>query len=123
MNRQRLLLIGIMMLALAACHGEPGTPPVSLPRLERPVVALHAKPGQLLKILVPRGALVERGGIPGVFVLSEAGEARFRMVRAGDTRGAQTEILSGLHGDEMLVLGDLSAVHDGTPITAKQDIR
>jgi hypothetical protein len=30
---------------------------------------------------------VERGGIPGVFVLSEAGEARFRMVRPGRTSG------------------------------------
>jgi hypothetical protein len=50
--------------------------------------------------------------------LSEAGEARFRMVRAGDARGAQLEILDGLHGDETLVLGDLSAVHDGSPITA-----
>ena len=117
MKRQRLLLIGIAALTLAGCHGEPGTPPVSLPHLERPVLALHGKPGEAVKIRIPRQALVERGGIPGVFVLGEAGEARFRMVRAGDTRGAQTEILSGLHGDETLVLGDLSAVHDGSPIT------
>lgn len=120
MTRQHLLLIGITMLALplAGCHGEPGTPPVSLPRLERPLLALQGKPGESLKIRIPRRALVERGGIPGVFVLSAAGEARFRMVRAGDTRGAQIEILSGLHGDETLVLGDVSAVHDGSPITA-----
>jgi len=124
-SRRRLLLIGIAMLALplAGCHGKPGTPPVSLPHLERPVLALHGKPGESLIIRIPRQALVVRGGIPGVFVLSEAGEARFRMVRAGDNRGAQAEILSGLHGDETLVLGDLSAVHDGTPITTKQDIR
>jgi hypothetical protein len=114
-SRQRLL-IGIAMLTLAGCHGKPGTAPVSLPRLERPVLTLHGKPDEQPKIRIPRPALVERGGIPGVFVLSEAGEARFRMVRAGDVKGKQAEILSGLHGDEMLVLGDLSAVHDGSPI-------
>jgi len=27
------------------------------------------------------------------------------------------EILSGLQGSETLVLGDLSAVHDGSPVT------
>jgi hypothetical protein len=27
-------------------------------------------------------------------------------------------ILSGLHGDETLVLGDLSEVHDGSPINS-----
>ena len=108
----------IVALALTGCHATPGTPPVSLPALERPVLTLHVKPEDQLKIDIPRAALVERGGIPGVFVLNRDGAARFRMVRAGDTRGRQTEILSGLHGDETLVLGDLSAVHDGSPITA-----
>jgi len=124
-NAARLAPALIVMLALplAGCHGKPGTPPVSLPRLERPVQTLHAKPEDRLTISIPRAALVERGGIPGVFVLNPAGEARFRMVRAGDTSGARVEILSGLHGDETLVLGDLSAVHDGTPIATKQDIR
>ena len=112
------VLIAMLALPLAGCHGKPGTPPVSLPRLERPVLALHAKPEDRLKISIPRAALVERGGIPGVFVLNPGGEARFRMVRAGDTNGARVEILSGLHGDETLVLGDLPAVHDGSPITA-----
>jgi hypothetical protein len=107
-----------VILALAGCHGAPGTPPVALPHLERPVLTLREKPGESLTLDVPRQALVDRGGIPGVFVLSPAGEARFRMVRAGNTRGRRTEILSGLHGDETLVLGDLSAVHDGSPITA-----
>jgi hypothetical protein len=112
----RLLPTLIVTLALAGCHGKPGTAPVSLPRLERPVQALHLQPEERLKIRVARQALVERGGIPGVFVLNEAGEARFRMVRAGGADGTRVEILSGLHGDETLVLGDLSAVHDGSPI-------
>lgn len=78
------------------------------------MLALNQKPGDALKLKIPRAALVERGGIPGVFVLSEAGEARFRLVRPGRSSGTQAEILSGLHGNETLVLGDLSAVHDGS---------
>lgn len=81
-------------------------------------MSLNLKPADLLKIRIPRQALVERGGIPGVFVLSKEAQARFRMVRAGRTFDAQVEILSGLHGDETLVLGDLAAVHDGSPIIA-----
>mgnify|MGYP003416264744 FL=1 len=109
----------LLGLALAGCDKKPPEAPPSLPRVERPVLALNLKPGATLRINIPRAALVERGGIPGVFVLNEAGEARFRLVRPGRTSGTQTEILSGLHGDETLVLGDLGAVHDGTPITKK----
>ncbi|MBI3545381.1 MAG: hypothetical protein HY081_02115 [Gammaproteobacteria bacterium] len=57
----------------------------------------------------------ERAGIPGVYVL-ENQTARFRMVRSGKANATQVQILSGLNGNEILVLGDLSAVHDGSPI-------
>ncbi len=115
---RRVAVIMLVVLALAGCNKKPDVPPPSLPRVERPVLSLNLKPGDLLKIKIPRQALVERGGIPGVFVLNEAGEARFRLVRPGRTVDTQVEILSGLHGTETLVLGDLSAVHDGSPITA-----
>ncbi|MDO8703772.1 MAG: hypothetical protein Q7J84_02375 [Sulfuricaulis sp.] len=108
-------VIALAILPFAGCHKQPEVPP-SLPHVQRPVLILNLKPGARLKLPIPRQALVERGGIPGVFVLSATGEARFRMVRAGRTNDAQVEILSGLHGDETLVLGDLSAVHDGSPI-------
>ena len=117
MSAQRLLAVTLLVvLALAGCHKKPEVPPPSLPHLERPIHALNFKSGELLKIKIPRQALVERGGIPGVFVLSEAGEARFRLVRPGRTVDTQVEILSGLHGTETLVLGDLAAVHDGSPV-------
>ena len=120
MSNSPLAALAILLgLVLAGCEKKPPEPPPSLPRVERPVQALNLKPGATLRINIPRAALVERGGIPGVFVLSETGEARFRLVRPGRTGGTQVEILSGLHGNETLVLGDLAAVHDGTPITTK----
>ena len=116
MSPARLVFVAMLFaLALAGCQKKPSPPP-SLPNVDRPVLSLQVKPAELLRIRIPRQALVERGGVAGVFVLNPAGEARFRMVRSGGTLGVQVEILSGLHGDETLVLGDLAEVHDGSPI-------
>jgi hypothetical protein len=118
-NSRRVAIVILLGLVLASCDKKPPEAPPSLPRVERQVLALNLKPGATLRIKIPRAALVERGGIPGVFVLNETGEARFRLVRPGRTSGTQVEILSGLHGNETLVLGDLGAVHDGSPIKIK----
>jgi hypothetical protein len=119
MNLARLVLVAMLSaLPLGGCQKKPPSPPPSLPQVDRPLLSLQVKPAELLRIRIPHQALVERGGVPGVFVLSSAGEARFRMVRPGGTLGAQVEILSGLHGDETLVLGDLAEVHDGSPINS-----
>lgn len=111
-----------VLLALAACHRQGPSdvpPPPPRPQLERPVLQLaEARGERAVRVLIPRRALVERGGIPGVFVLDEQGQARFRMVRPGRRTGERIEILAGLKGGERLVLGDLAAVHDGSPITA-----
>ena len=121
MTTSRVLLIAGLVagLALAGCKKEPPVPPPSLPSLEGPVLALQVKPDALSTLTIPRPALIERGGIPGVFVL-ENQQARFRMVRTGKVGATQAQVLSGLHGDETLVLGDLAEVHDGSPITKKE---
>jgi hypothetical protein len=107
--------IVFLLTLLTACGSPP--PPASappLPRLERPILTLAASETQ--NISIPRAALVERAGLPGVFVLSTEGQARFRLVRPGKIHGAEIEILSGLRAGETLVIGDLGAVRDGTPI-------
>ncbi|MEK6551649.1 MAG: hypothetical protein AABZ50_08460 [Pseudomonadota bacterium] len=100
-------------LVVTSCGRAPVTTRPALPTLERPTLALQANPEQLR---IPRAALVERGGIPGVFVLDSIGEARFRMVRPGHADGDRLIILAGLHGNETLVLGDLRDVRDGSPV-------
>jgi hypothetical protein len=102
----------VAMVLLAGCE-KGAAPPAPVAALARPVLALDAKAG---RVLVPLSLLVERGGVPGVFVLSDENRARFRMVRTGKTVTNQVEILSGLRGNETLVTGDLRDVHDGSPV-------
>jgi hypothetical protein len=113
--RYRHALLGALALALGACS-EALPPPRERPApVERPVLPLKSDTARLR---VPSAALVERGGVPGVYVLSPESEARFRMVRPGRVVGTETEILAGLKGGEVLVLGDVESLHDGNPITA-----
>lgn len=120
MTRRAYLLLPVALLALvAACEPAPApTPMPPLPALERPVLRLN-EDSKRANVLIPEGALVMRGGAPGVFVLSDAGRARFRLVRPGARNAGRVAILSGLDGNETLVLGDLGHVHDGTPIHVK----
>ena len=105
----------VAMLLLAGC-GKKTAEPVPTVTLVRPVLMLDAKAG---RVLAPHAALVERGGVPGVFVLSGENQARFRMVRTGKRVNGDVEILSGLHGNETLVTGDLRDVADGGLIQKK----
>ena len=113
-----LLLAGLL---LAGCEKK-AAQPAPVAALARPVLTLDATAG---RVLVPQSLLVERGGVPGVFVLSEENQARFRMVRAGKSINNQVEVLSGLSGRESLVAGDLRDVRDGSlvKIMSATDIR
>ncbi len=116
MSRHRLPLVALAAgFALAGCSDPLPAPRARPAPVERPV---HALKGAAPQVRVPSAALIERADVVGVYVLSPAGEARFRMVRPGRVVGAETEILAGLAGNETLVLGDLTSLHDGSPITA-----
>lgn len=109
----RFISVSVLTILLLAACGKKAAEPAPLAEQVRPTLTLDAKAG---RVLVPQSALVERGGIPGVFVLGEAAQARFRMVRTGKNVNGRVEILSGLGGSETLVAGDLRDVHDGTPV-------
>lgn len=84
--------------------------------IARPMIKISAASAGDLSISIPRAALLVRNGISGVFVL-EKNEARFRMVRSGKKNADKVAILSGLFGNETLLVGGLEAVHDGSPVT------
>lgn len=119
MKRTLPVMWALLLALIVGCERRELPPPKPVTALERPVLRLAVGIGEHQKLLVPRAALVARAGVIGVFVLNQTGEARFRIVKSGRVRGAEVEILSGLNGNEMLVLGDLTSVHDGTPVRKK----
>ncbi len=115
------LALALAAFVLTGCHpGEPATPPLLRETLARPAwQAPGTVPGRSFQI--PHTALVTRNGIPGVYVIGENNLARFRMIKVGKRHGDMIEIISGLFGDEVLVMGDLTAVLDGSPIQVASD--
>jgi len=105
-------VVAVAILLPAGC-GKKAAGPAPVAALVHPVLTLDAKAG---RVLLPQSVLVERGGVPGVFVLTDENQARFRMVRTGRNINGRVEILSGLGGSETLVTGDLRDVHDGSPV-------
>jgi len=117
MNRGRALLfvLPVAVTALVTCSDPAPRPADRPPSAERAVLALRG----VQPVRVPRAVLIERAGITGVYVLSD-GLARFRMVKPGAALAAnQVEIVSGLTGEEIVVLGELTSLYDGRPVRTK----
>lgn len=83
------------------------------------------RPGQFVRIavpvrdyealLIPAGAVVQRGQLQIVFV-NDRGVARLRLVRTGRERAEGIEVLSGLDGNESLVVAGVDRLADGQPL-------
>lgn len=71
---------------------------------------------------VPRSALVERGGLQGVFVVDAQGHARFRWLRLGAEwaapDGGRVAVAAGLQAGERLVLQPDARLREGDLIVA-----
>lgn len=72
--------------------------------------------GRRRVLTVPRAALLERAGIPGVFVVDAQGMALYRMVRLGQEAEGRVEVLSGLNPGERVVTGNAAAVNNGDKV-------
>lgn len=64
-------------------------------------------------LLVPAGALVERGQLDGVYLFAPDSTLRLRWVRLGRVRGDSVEVVSGLRPGDLLA-ADGAAARDGT---------
>ena len=113
-------LPGLVLLAFGACarHAPQPTPPNRLPVVARMVVVLRTPQDRDAHgdIVIPRSAITTLGGLPGVFILSHHGRARFRLVKVGTKGAATAEILSGLGGHETLILPPFRHLYDGSPV-------
>ncbi len=92
----------------------------SSPRLRSGLFGRARLPVGSRKIIqVTQTAIVERGQLQGVYVVSQDGIARFRLVRTGETQGGATEVLSGLTPGEQVILSGAERVADGARIEGK----
>jgi multidrug efflux pump subunit AcrA (membrane-fusion protein) len=73
--------------------------------------------------LVPRRALVERGGLTGIFVVDGESRASFRWLRIAREWPDQVEVSAGLTANERFVAAPVPALRDGDLITAAKEVR
>jgi RND family efflux transporter MFP subunit len=73
---------------------------------------IAAPGGERPALLVPATALVERGQLTGVYVVTD-GVLRYRLVHTGRRLGGQVEILSGLREGERIVADETRRAVDG----------
>jgi membrane fusion protein, multidrug efflux system len=74
--------------------------------------------GETLALRVPVSAVVQRGQMELVFVLSNS-HAHLRIVKTGKRVGNEVEIVSGLSAGESVVVDDAAGLSDGQPLTIK----
>lgn len=69
--------------------------------------------------VVPEAALIWRGSLPGVFVLDAEGKPSLRLLRLGvPVGGNQVSVLSGLRGDEQVIVNPPPGLASGAESTA-----
>jgi RND family efflux transporter MFP subunit len=84
------------------------------PRLKSGMFARVSIPvGTRQAVTVPAEAVIRRGQLTGVWIVNEDGTAHLRWVRQGRTSGAAVEILSGLSGNETVVLSTQQPLIEG----------
>lgn len=69
--------------------------------------------GEDSRPVTPPGAIVERGGLRGVFEIDQANIARFRWLRTGRETETWVEVQAGLAGGERIAISGLDALRDG----------
>jgi len=69
--------------------------------------------GERQAILVPNEAVIRRGQLTGVWIVREDDTAHLRWVRLGRSFGDSVEILSGMNGNEIVVLSTQQPLVEG----------
>lgn len=69
-------------------------------------------------VVVPAAAVVERGGLRGVYVVGENAHVRFRWLRTEDASGQGLVVSAGLDPGERIVLAPPQQMREGDLVTA-----
>jgi RND family efflux transporter MFP subunit len=69
--------------------------------------------GKKESLLIPVGAIVERGQLTGIFVVDGKGVITYRLIKAGRTSDGLAEVLSGLSKGESIIVSGMEKAIDG----------
>ena len=69
--------------------------------------------GEREALLVPKGAVVEKGQLTGVYAVDPQGVVTYRLVRTGKSYAGGIEILSGLDAGDRIITAGLEKAVDG----------
>ncbi|GBC88573.1 Multidrug resistance protein MdtA [bacterium HR13] len=73
-------------------------------------------PEKLSVILVPESAIFRRFDFTGVWIVKPDNTLELRFVKLGEKRGNMVEVLSGLNGDEKIVIEGVEKACDGCKV-------
>ena len=77
--------------------------------------------GKKETLLVPKGSIVERGQLTGVYVVGKDSVIAYRLVRVGRSYGDRVEVLTGLNpGEKVIVSGTEKAADGGLVVGAER---
>lgn len=71
------------------------------------------------ELLLPQSAVVRRGQLELVYSVADDGIASLKLIRTGRTLGDKIEILSGLTGEERIVLNPSASLEDRDPVVVQ----
>ncbi len=74
--------------------------------------------GERQAILVPESVLLQRAGLYAVYVVDSQGIAQYRLVRLGQHKGNQVEIVAGLHDGDTIAWAGEPSLKTGMKIQA-----
>jgi RND family efflux transporter MFP subunit len=75
--------------------------------------------GQREALVIPKEAVVRRGGLDGTFVIGDDGMARLHWLKLGRAEGDVVEILSGVEAGARLVVSPPPELADGSRVEAR----
>jgi RND family efflux transporter MFP subunit len=76
-------------------------------------VKIGLKLGKRRALTVPQSALINRGGLTGVYTVNPEGVISFRIVKTGTKTPSGVEVISGLSAGEMIIAGGVELAVDG----------
>ena len=71
-------------------------------------------------ILIPKTALLEMSGIPGVYLVSAEQNAVFQMIQVGEERGNFVEVITGLKKGDRVISDKHLGILDGKQVVVAQ---